>query len=147
MTVIRYEPWTLMNRLQREIDSLFVEPAATNGAREPRATALVPQVDVHEEAQRYVIRADLPGVAPADIEVTTEQGVLTLRAERRDEKLVAEAGFKRLERTAGTFVRRFTLPDDADAAAISARCQHGVLELTIARAQKSQPRRIAVEAA
>ncbi len=147
MTVIRYEPWTLMNRLQREIDSLFVEPAATNGAREPRAAALVPEVDVREEAQRYVIRADLPGVAPADIEVTTEQGVLTLRAERRDENPATEAGFKRIERCAGTFVRRFTLPDDADATAISARSQHGVLELTIPKQAKPEPRRIAVEAA
>ena len=132
MTVIRYEPWTLVNRLQRELDSFYRSPdAAATTPREPRRLALTPDVELQAEAERYVISADLPGVVPSDIEVTTEQGVLTIRATRGS----------------ATYLRSFTLPEDADTAAVNARSQHGVLELTIARQQKAQPRRINVEAA
>ncbi len=126
MTFVRYEPWG----------------AAT------RTAALLPRVNVREEVDRYVVETDLPGIAPADIEVTTEQDVLTIKAERRAERRdSAAAGVERFERTGGTFLRRFTLPDDADANSIAARSAHGVLELTIAKQPKLQPKRIAVEAA
>jgi HSP20 family protein len=151
MTLVRYEPWTLMNRLQRELDVLFRDstaaPAAAAAPGESRPVALLPTVDVHEEPERYVVRADLPGVQPADIQVTADQGVLSIRAERRVERRDGAAGNGRTERVAGTFVRRFTLPQDVDAEAIGARCTHGVLELSIPKRTKPEPRRIAVEAA
>ena len=75
MTVVRYEPWALLNRLHREFDQTF-ETAA-------RDASWAPAVDIHEEAQRFIVRADLPGVKPADIEVTADKGVLTLRGDRR----------------------------------------------------------------
>jgi HSP20 family protein len=149
MTLVRYEPWTLMNRLHRELDDLFRAPPATaaGAAPEERPVALIPSVDVHEEADRYVVRADLPGVLPADIQVTTEQGVLQIRAQRHVERRDGAPAHGRYERFAGTFVRRFTLPEDANAEAISARSTHGVLELTIPKQAKVEPRRITVEAA
>ena len=126
MTLVRYEPWDALNR----------------------CVALLPRVDVHEEAERYVVEADLPGIAPDDIEVTTELGVLTIRAQRRSAKRDGVAArAETQERSAGQFLRRFTLPDDADPARISARCLHGVLELAIAKQAKVQPRRISVAAA
>ncbi|MCU0761327.1 MAG: Hsp20/alpha crystallin family protein [Steroidobacteraceae bacterium] len=150
MTLVRYEPWTLMNRLHRELDALLRDPLAAPAvatAGEQPSVALIPTVDVHEEADRYVLRADLPGVQPADIQVTAEQGVLSIRAERRMERREGASGNGRIERVAGTFVRRFTLPKDVDADAIGARSTHGVLELTIPKRVKPEPRRIAVEAA
>ena len=69
MTVVRYEPWALLNRLHREFDQTFDTAA--------RDASWAPAVDIHEEAQRFVVRADLPGVKPADIEVTADKGVLT----------------------------------------------------------------------
>jgi HSP20 family protein len=145
MTLVRYEPWTLMNRLHRELDQLFRDPlTATAGTADAtRPVALIPNVDVHEQADRYLLRADLPGVEPADIGITADQGVLTIRAERRE----GTAANGRFERFAGTCVRRFTLPEDANAEAISARSIHGVLELTIQKQPKPEPRRITVEAA
>lgn len=109
--------------------------------------ALIPHVDVRETADRYVLQADLPGVQPADIEITTDQGVLTILAQRGAERREDAETAVRFERFAGTFQRRFTLPEDADAEAISARSHHGVLELTIMKQAKTEPRRIAVEAA
>lgn len=131
MTLVRYD-WTFPSRLPRE----------------PRELARTPPVDVLEQPDRYVLRADLPGVAPTDIEITTHEGVLTLRAERRADARPADAEvLGRLERPAGTFLRCFTLPEDANAEAIAARCTHGVLELTIAKQARSQPRRIEIQAA
>ena len=70
MTVVRYEPWALLNRLHRELDQTL-----DNGARDATWS---PAVDIHEEAERFVVRADLPGVKPADIEITADKGVLSL---------------------------------------------------------------------
>ncbi len=148
MTLVRYEPWTLMNRLHRELDGLWRAPRApdANGTTQ-HPVALLPNVDVHEDTAQYVVRADLPGVQPADIEVTADQGVLTIRAERRAARPEGTAANGRVERFAGTFVRRFALPEDANAEAIAARSHHGVLELTIQKRVKPEPRRITVEAA
>ncbi len=128
MTFVRYSPWTTLPRPVRD-------------------SALVPDVDVREAAEQYHISVDLPGVAPADISVTTEHGVLTIRAERNATEAMTTEGYSRIERRTGTYLRRFTLPDDADAAAITARSAHGVLEVTIGKQAKAQPRRVEVAAA
>jgi HSP20 family protein len=128
MTYLRYSPWTTLPRPVRD-------------------SALVPDVDVREAAEQYHISVDLPGVAPADISVTTEHGVLTIRAERQTAENIAAEGYSRIERRTGTYLRRFTLPEDADAGAIAARSVHGVLEVTIGKQAKAQPRRVEVEAA
>ena len=138
MTVVRYEPWSLINRWQRE----FAAPTNDSGT-----IALTPEVDVQEDADKYLVRADLPGVAPADIQVTTDQGVLTIRGERKSEKRETTKRYERFERLEGTFVSRFTLPEDADAESIKAQSHHGVLTLTIAKHARLAPRRVTVEAA
>jgi HSP20 family protein len=86
--------------------------------------AFTPAVDVQEEKDRFVVHADLPGVAPGDIEVTTDKGVLTLRGERKVEKRETSEGYERLERVSGGFLRRFSLPDNVQAEAIKARFTH-----------------------
>jgi len=150
MTLVRYEPWSLINRLHGELDQVLGAPLAAQnagGRAATRPTALIPHVDVRETADRYVLQADLPGVQPADIEITADQGVLTIRAQRGVERREDAETPVRFERFAGTFQRRFTLPEDANVEAISARSHHGVLELTIMKQAKLEPRRIAVEAA
>jgi HSP20 family protein len=139
MTVVRYEPWGLLNRLHRELDQTF-ETAA-------REASWTPSVDIHEEAQRFVVSADLPGVKPADIEVTAEKGVLTLRGERQVEQRGVEGHYSRLERVSGKFVRTFTLPENVQTDAIKAQFKDGVLELTIPKVAKAEPRRIEILAA
>lgn len=117
------------------------------GRDTPRPQLRAPNVDVHEDAGHYVVRVDLPGVPPADIEVTADRGVLAIRAERRAEPREGTTGHARVERFAGRFVRRFMLPEDADAGEIAARSEHGVLELTIRKRPRPEPRRISVAAA
>ncbi|MEJ0006525.1 MAG: Hsp20/alpha crystallin family protein [Steroidobacteraceae bacterium] len=112
-----------------------------------RNVAWIPSVDVHEETERYVVRADLPGVSPDDIEITADAGVLTIKGERKASAEKAENSYQRVERVAGNFVRRFTLPEAAQTDAIKATHVNGVLELSIPKQAKPEVRRIKVEAA
>jgi len=147
MTVVRFEPWSLINRLHGELDQLLGAPPSAGSRAASRVAALIPHVDVREAADRYLLQADLPGVQPTDIEITADQGVLTIREPRGVERREDAETPARVERFAGIFQRRFTLPDNANAEAISARSHHGVLELTIMKQVKPEPRRISVEAA
>ena len=139
MTVVRYEPWALLNRLHRQFDQ--------NLDTVSRDATWSPAVDIHEEAERFVVRADLPGVKPADIEITAEKGVLSLRGTRNFEQRKDDGHYSRVERVSGKFVRTFTLPDNVQTDAIKAAFKDGVLELTIPKIAKQEPRRIEVQAA
>ena len=103
-------------------------------------------VDIKEEADRFVIFADIPGVDPQDIEVQMDKGILTLKGERAGEETEEGKGYSRRERAWGAFHRRFALPDSADAEKITASGRHGVLEISIPKRPESAPRRIQVGA-
>jgi HSP20 family protein len=139
MTVVRYEPWGLLNRLRRELDQTF-ESAAHDAS-------WTPAVDIHEEPKQFVVRADLPGVKPSDIEITADKGVLSLRGSRNFEQKSDDGHYSRVERVSGKFVRTFTLPENVQTDAIKAQFKDGVLELTIPKVAKPEPRRIEVQAA
>jgi len=142
MTVVRYEPWSLVSRLQRDIDRLFAAPQTTAAD----SGAWLPPVDIHEEANQFVLNVDLPGVDPKAVEITSDQGVLTIRGQREESR--REAGeARRVERITGEFQRRFSLPDSADTQNIKARAVNGVLEVAIPKLAQVQPHRITVEAA
>jgi HSP20 family protein len=144
MTIVSYEPWAFVNRLHRQFERASGESAASADSAN---VSWIPRVDVREEAERFVVAADVPGVEGKDIEITADKGVLTIKGERRSEKKASEDGFERVERASGTFLRRFTLPESADAEAIKATHTNGVLEVTIPKRPQEQPRRISVQAA
>ena len=146
MNMVRYEPWSLLNQLHNEIDQLFTPQRRRLGEDNANVATSdwTPAVDIKEEADRFVIHADIPGVDPKDIDVHMENGILTIRGERQSESKEEREGYKRIERVRGSFYRRFSLPDTANAEAISAKSQHGVLEVVIPKQQKVQPRRIEV---
>lgn len=141
MTIVRYEPWAFVGRLQRQLDRALGEVA--DGA----TFSWIPHVDIREEDQRFIVVADVPGVEPKDIDVTADKGVLTIKGERRSEKNASKDGFQSVERATGTFLRRFTLPESADAEGIKATHVNGVLEVSIPKRPQEQPRRISVQAA
>ena len=139
MHVIRYQPWNPMDQfVNRLLDG--------QGIRYQGATAdWTPSVDIKEEAERFLIHADVPGVDPKDIEVSMEDGVLTISGERKVEEREESAGWTRTERRTGRFLRRFTLPETANAEGISAKGEHGSLEIVIPKAAKPAARKIAVK--
>ncbi|MGD8976982.1 MAG: Hsp20/alpha crystallin family protein [Gammaproteobacteria bacterium] len=144
--LVRQDPWSLMTRLQGDIDRILEN--RMRGVDDTSAGAVAdwtPAVDIREEDNRFVLEADIPGIEPEDIEITMEDGVLTLKGRREIRARDEANGYRRIERVSGSFYRRFTLPDTADSEAIEARFNHGVLEVSIPKLPKVQPRRIDVK--
>jgi len=148
MSLVRYEPWSLLDQLHGEIGRTFNVRRGRNGEgkhRLPGNSDWTPAVDIREEDSRYVIHADVPGVDPKDIEINMEDGVLSIKGERHSEVTDEREGYKRVERVRGSFFRRFSMPDTADADAVTAKSKDGVLEIVIPKQEKLQPKRIRVE--
>jgi len=144
MSLVRYQPWGLMRSLHDDLDRLFEQRMGMDETAGSVAN-WVPPVDIREEENRFLLHADIPGVKPEDIEVTMENGVLTISGTRASEKSEDENGYRRVERITGRFFRRFTLPDTADAEGINAKSHDGVLEVIIPKHERVMPRRISVE--
>ncbi|MGM0632033.1 MAG: Hsp20/alpha crystallin family protein [Pseudomonadota bacterium] len=104
-----------------------------------------PAVDIREEPDRYLIQVDVPGVDPKDVDITLDNGLLTISGERKEEKSTGDGNYQRTERFHGSFYRRFSLPDAADADKVDARSEKGVVEITIPKAKKSKANRIPVK--
>jgi HSP20 family protein len=148
MAVIRYEPWGVISQLQQDINRVF---GNLNDGETSSATAQwSPAVDVCEYSDRFQLLLDIPGVEPRDVEITLDNGVLTVSGNRGEEKGTGRNGAEqpqqqRLERPLGRFHRRFILPDTVDAQNVNASGHHGVLEIVIPKQPKAQPRRIEVK--
>ncbi len=145
--LVRQDPWSLMPRLQDEINRLFGNVTENDSSA---ATATwVPAVDIHEYGDRFEFYVDLPGVEPKSVELTLEGGILTLSGDRVDQNLSKrgeDAQYLRTERGRGRFHRRFVLPDTADGEKVNATGKNGVLTVTIPKQAKAMPRRIQIAA-
>jgi HSP20 family protein len=146
MAAMRYEPLHLLSQLQREVNRLFdTRRISDEDESGLLATDWAPAVDIKEEDARFLIYADLPGVDPKDIEITMENGVLTLKGQRMPEKKEEIEKYRRIERVRGTFLRRFSLPETAQADKITAKSKDGVLEVVVPKGETTQTRKISVE--
>lgn len=147
MSVVRYSPF-VGQQFPEEIKQFFDRFFAEGDADQSNVVTSqwAPRVDIKEEDKRFVILADIPGVDPADIEVHMDKGILTIKGERKNEVREERERFTRIERSYGSFYRRFALPDGADADGISATGKHGVLEIVIPKKPEVTPRRISVSA-
>ena len=148
MAVVRYEPWNVVSQLQSEINRVFGNLSDTDS--NSATSEWSPAVDVREFSNRFQLLLDVPGVDPKDVEITLDNGVLTVSGTRSEEKAVGSNGAEqpqqqRLERRLGRFYRRFILPDTADADNVNATGRNGVLEIVIPKQPKAQPRRITVK--
>ena len=146
MNLTRFEPWSIADFLHRDLDRLFERRFGQAGDNGNTIYDWVPAVDIVEEKDQFVVRADVPGVEPEDIELNMDNGVLTVSGERKLENVTEQEGFRRIERASGRFLRRFTLPDTADAENIKAKSKNGILEVSIPKLPEVQARRITVEA-
>jgi len=145
MTLVRYKPWGMLDQLHREMDQMFNRQAADETDRSFVTSDWAPAVDIKEDADKFLIIADIPGVDPKDIDVHMEDGILTIKGERETESKEERDGYKRVERSRGSFYRRFSLPETANADKINAKSKHGVLEITIPKQEKATPRKISVQ--
>jgi len=148
MSLVRYEPWDVLNQLHRQINRVFDTQNDANSVGDSSATAdWIPPADIAEYKDRWVLKFDVPGVNASAIDITLEQGVLTISGEREKDSVESDAERRRVERPHGRFHRRFTLPDTVDTANVRATGRNGILEVTIPKQPKAQPRRIEVAAA
>jgi HSP20 family protein len=146
MTITRYYPWAQNHRFQDQINHVFnhVLGEEETGSSNIAATQWAPRVDIREEDKRFVILVDVPGVEPKGIEINMDKGILSIKGERKSDNTDETAKTTRVERSYGSFYRRFALPDSANAEGISASGKHGVLEISIPKKPETTPRRIEV---
>ncbi len=141
MAIQKYKPLSLLDQLQREMSTLFTPSIVANFSPEEWA----PAVDIKDEDDKFVIHADLPGVKTEDIDVSVDNGVLTIKGVRENVKEEEKDSYKRIERFNGSFMRRFTLPDGANLDKISAKTKNGVLDLIVPKTAKTKPKRIDIK--
>ncbi|CAN5629766.1 Hsp20/alpha crystallin family protein [soil metagenome] len=146
--VVRYQQqWPGQSMLQDEIKQVFDRFFQAGDDQDESSVVTsqwAPLVDIKEEAERFVIYADLPGIDPADVEILMDKGILTIKGERRTESDEQTERYSRVERRYGNFHRRFALPDSADPDGIGASGRNGVLMITIPKRPETKPRRIRV---
>jgi HSP20 family protein len=151
MALIRWEPARELQSIQQEMNRLFgtVFDSQAGGNRQTVSAARrwIPAMDLVEEGERYVLRADLPGVREEDVKVELEENVLTVSGERRSEHEDRGEGYYRVERSSGSFSRSLVLPEGVDPQAIHARIEHGVLEVSVPKPQQRAPHRVRIDVA
>lgn len=141
-----YKPWSLLDQFYQDLEHMYGKQAHRDEDSSTIATSTwVPAVDIQENKDCFIIYADIPGVEPKDIEITMDNGVLTIKGERIVARKEDKQYYKRTERVHGNFYRRFSLPDTADADKISAKGKQGVLEIVIPKKQLPQSRRINID--
>ena len=144
MSMMIRDPWNLLDQWRKEIDQMMTASETRDDTTQVVGSDWTPAVDIKEEDGRYVLYADIPGVDPKDIDITLENGVLTIPGERKHESTESGKGYKRLERRHGVFIRRFNLPESVDPEGVSASGDGGVLEVVLPKAAPAQTRKIEV---
>ena len=145
-TTRTWNPWRDLDDWPVRLGSLF-EPALTNGGRDDSfaVAGWVPVVDISEDEKEYLIKAELPGIKKEDVKVTVENGMLTLSGERKVEKEEKDKRFHRVERSYGSFLRRFTLPDATSVTKVNAEFKDGVLQVRLPKHESAKPEQIEVK--
>ena len=147
MNLTRWEPYreiaTLQDRLNRAFGSAFGRSERDD---ELSLASWAPPVDIAEEKDRIVITAELPGFQEDQIEIQSENGMLTLRGERKFEKESDGKSYHRVERSYGQFVRSFALPNNVDREKIKADFSNGLLRIELPKREDAKPRTIRITA-
>lgn len=142
-----WDPWRDFGSLQERINKMFDDTmrSVAPGDEELVTGAWSPAVDIHETDDTFVVSADLPGLNKEDIHINVEDNTLTIKGEKKFEEKVPRDRYIRVERTYGTFVRSFSLPQNVDSTKIKATFRDGILDLTLPKREEAKPKRVAVE--
>jgi HSP20 family protein len=134
---------SMHDRLMRALN-LPTSRVGGDGQQSLTTAEWAPSVDITEDDNEYVIKAELPEVNKEDVKITVENGVLTLKGERRFEKEEKNKKYHRIERGYGSFMRTFSMPDDADPDKVAADFKDGVLRVTLGKSEAKKPKQIEV---
>ncbi len=148
MYVTRYKPFRGAGEVRRSVDLLSTLMNNLDISREESVLSqFVPAVNTREGEFAYHIEIDLPGISKEDIEITTEDNVLTISGERKLNEETKEEDYYKVESAYGKFTRSFTLPEKVDISAIQAESKNGVLEVTIPKLkeEETKPKKIEIK--
>jgi HSP20 family protein len=147
--IARWDPFKELEDLERRMARWFDRPLRRREGEKEALTVAEwsPLVDIEESEKEYLVKAELPEIKKDDVKVTVENGVLTIAGERKFEKEEKGKKYHRIERSYGTFVRSFMLPEDVDGANVSAEYKDGVLHVHLPKAEQAKPKVIEVKVA
>jgi HSP20 family protein len=141
MSVSRWDPFQDLLAIQDEMNQVFGRARQGQGGR-----VWAPALDISERKDAYVVTVEVPGISPDDLDITLEDGLLTIQGERQFSQESTEQQFHRVERRYGSFRRSITLPSQVQANAIEASFENGVLEVIVPKAEEAKPKKITVRA-
>ena len=146
MNLVKWDPFKELEDVSNRLNRLFSRsPARTESNQEMLAMAdWTPSVDISETDTAYLIKGEIPGVKKEDVKITIEDGMVTMRGERKQEKEEKNKKFHRIERSYGSFIRSFRMPDDVDESAIKAEFKDGMISVTLPKSAKAKAKAIEV---
>ena len=136
----RWDPWKEMDPMQREVSSIFTLPR-------PRRVASFPPLNIHSGDEDVIITSEIPGIDPADVDLTVTGDTLTIKGTRKPHEVKEGLTWHRRERGSGDFFRTVQLPYAVDAGKVQADYVNGVLKIVLPRAEADKPRKITVKPA
>ncbi len=149
MTITRFSPFRTplsdVALLQNRLNSIFNDFPRFSGENESLSGGnFVPPVDVYEDAHKVVLKLEVPGVKQEDLDIRLENQTLTVKGERKFEKEEKEENFHRIERSYGSFVRTFTVPQTVDTENVGAAYDNGVLAITLSKKAEAKPKQVKI---
>jgi len=134
-------------RTQNDFDRMlaFFRPWTTSSLWSTVGAGVYPPINVYDDNESYVVRAELPGVDPKDIDISVANNTLTIKGKRETNIKGENVSYHRRERNYGEFRRAFTLPEQVDSSKVMAHAQDGILEIRLPRAEQAKPRRVEVK--
>lgn len=147
--VVRWDPFKELEDMERRLSVWVGRPLRRREGEKEALTVAEwsPLVDIEESEKEYLLKAELPEVKKEDVRLSIQDDVLTISGERKAEKEEKGKKYHRVERCYGSFMRSFTLPEDADGTKVTAEYKDGVLHVHLPKSEKAKPKAIEVKAA
>ncbi|HXX74511.1 MAG TPA: Hsp20/alpha crystallin family protein [Nitrospiraceae bacterium] len=146
----RWNPWKELEEMEKRLSTVFGPAPSTAGGDKKEAIAVAewsPLVDITEDDKEYIVKAEIPEMKKEEIKINVHDDVLTISGERKYEKEEKGKKYHRVERAYGSFMRSFTLPEDADGTKVNAEYKDGVLKVRLPKSEKAKPKAIEVKIA
>lgn len=145
MAIVRYNPFRELRSMQEQMNRLLDLAWSREAGEELREGIWQPPVDIYEDDENVVIKAELPDIDQKDIEVKIENSVLLLKGERKLDRVLKKENYHRVERYYGPFQRTFSLPPSIDQEKVKATCERGVLTIILPKRLEQKPKQINIE--
>ena len=144
----RWNPLKELEEMEKRLSTIFGRAPVTTGGEKKEAIAVAewsPLVDITEDEKEYLVKAELPEMKKDEIKINVQNDVLSISGERKYEKEEKDKKYHRVERAYGSFMRSFTLPEDADGSKVNAEYKDGVLKIHLPKSEKAKPKTIEVK--